>query len=658
MARFRGAESEDGDLDMIQAVLDYVQHNGRDIRIGLLGLDSDNHLCYPDGHLEFDRDDDEYDSPSNPSVQYCGFAKNFLYPSKAQYQPRRRRKPQDDLPLAPPPPVSTENHAKRVSKLLEEEEKSKEKAERKRLKKLRQRERRRLAKLEKEKQNPNKNVEATCRPGGESVNGERRTSRDLDSSDGSNSSDEDSSEDEESDRENIAGNSEELDLTSSFVSKAAVIAKRQLEQMPKSEKRSERRTSPAHPPAPASRPKEKPNAGYNEFKKTSDFPSSEDVVKISTELAVTGNKFASAGHFAMAVKYFTDAIKYNPKEYRLFGNRSFCYEKMQEYERSLTDAELSLNMCPSWVKGLYRKGRALAGLQRYEEAAQAFKEVLQLDSSCVDAAQELMRVQITQLMEFGFSREQSSNALIIHGTVQKALEALSKISGVPVLKAGSYPTANPTMPAQIESSNPTVPARTASAFRTSTAASSPQPRFHVQAAQAAKPLQTQAQNTPKTQTPIKPTPRQPNSLVKTKPQAQPELFPIWVGNMVQTVTEPMLQDLFSSIGEVYSVKLLRSKRCAFVNFTNQQHCDAAIQKFHGHELHEARITVRYPDRIPNHLGISKAALQAVDPPEDPNGNSMRECFFWRNLGCSRRPACPYRHILEHKGIDRRKTSEQ
>lgn len=37
-------------------------------------------------------------------------------------------------------------------------------------------------------------------------------------------------------------------------------------------------------------------------------------------------------------------------------------------------------------------------LQRYEEAAQAFREVLKLDNSCPEAAQELMRVQITQLM--------------------------------------------------------------------------------------------------------------------------------------------------------------------------------------------------------------------------------------------------------------------
>lgn len=36
--------------------------------------------------------------------------------------------------------------------------------------------------------------------------------------------------------------------------------------------------------------------------------------------------------------------------------------------------------------------------QRYEEAAEAFKGVLKRDSSYAEAAQELMRVQIIQLM--------------------------------------------------------------------------------------------------------------------------------------------------------------------------------------------------------------------------------------------------------------------
>lgn len=31
--------------------------------------------------------------------------------------------------------------------------------------------------------------------------------------------------------------------------------------------------------------------------------------------------------------------------------------------KALEDAELSLSMCPGWVKGLFRKGKALAGLK-------------------------------------------------------------------------------------------------------------------------------------------------------------------------------------------------------------------------------------------------------------------------------------------------------
>lgn len=36
---------------------------------------------------------------------------------------------------------------------------------------------------------------------------------------------------------------------------------------------------------------------------------------------------------------------------------------MRLYMKALDDAELSLGMCPGWVKGLFRKGKALAGLK-------------------------------------------------------------------------------------------------------------------------------------------------------------------------------------------------------------------------------------------------------------------------------------------------------
>lgn len=34
------------------------------------------------------------------------------------------------------------------------------------------------------------------------------------------------------------------------------------------------------------------------------------------------------------------------------------------------------------------------------------------------------------------------------------------------------------------------------------------------------------------------------------------------------------------VGVVYSVKVLTAKRCAFVNYTKQEHCDEAIRRFH------------------------------------------------------------------------------
>uniref|UniRef100_A0A3B4A9Z4 Uncharacterized protein n=1 Tax=Periophthalmus magnuspinnatus TaxID=409849 RepID=A0A3B4A9Z4_9GOBI len=71
------------------------------------------------------------------------------------------------------------------------------------------------------------------------------------------------------------------------------------------------------------------------------------------------------GRYEMAITFFSEAIKFNPKEYKLFGNRSFCFEKMQQFEEALSDAEVSLSMEPNWIKGLFRKGKALCGLKNF-----------------------------------------------------------------------------------------------------------------------------------------------------------------------------------------------------------------------------------------------------------------------------------------------------
>ncbi|TSW48774.1 Tetratricopeptide repeat protein 31 [Bagarius yarrelli] len=508
-------------------------------------------MNYPD-HVYYDDltdDDDDEVEYSRGNIRYCGFAKNFLDKGVSKQLPHYKTVKG----------ITHEEAAKNAKELIAEEEKLKKKAEKKKQKKTRQRERRRLEKLEKESGNK--------------------------------------------------ADSKKLDMSSCFVTNAAAIAKRKLEQQPKTDRKDKKvENNIKHGTAHKNTSKSQIKNVSENVSEASDEPIKDNVTK-SMELAVIGNKYAQTGNLDMAVKCFTDAIKHNPQEFKLFGNRSFCYEKMQQYEKALIDADIALSLNTTWIKGLYRKGKALVGLKRYYDACLTYKEVLVLDSSCTDAAQELMRVQIMQLMDMGYTREQSSNALIIYGTVEKALEALSGLHGnvraahLPFKKVGVFPerTSQPT----------TVPLRSHSASPTQI-----------------------SQDSPKVSTSTLQTPR--------------ALFPVWVGDLVPVISEVKLRELFSRFGPVYSVRLLSIKRCAFINYINKEDCEKAIKEMHGFHIAGTCLTVRYPERIHTHLGVSKAA-------ETDAGKLNKfpdECSFWRTTGCIKSNRCPYRHVPEHKGIDR------
>lgn len=56
--------------------------------------------------------------------------------------------------------------------------------------------------------------------------------------------------------------------------------------------------------------------------------------------------------------------------------------------RALADAQVALTLQPGWPRGLFRLGKALMRLQRFEEAAAVFQETLR-GGSQPDAAREL-----------------------------------------------------------------------------------------------------------------------------------------------------------------------------------------------------------------------------------------------------------------------------
>ncbi|XP_069043748.1 tetratricopeptide repeat protein 31 isoform X1 [Lepisosteus oculatus] len=595
--------------------------NQRVLRQPMYGLDFERYD--DDDYDNSDDDSDDYYNPADYSqTPYCGFKKHFLTTASSFDNHTNYRYLGG---------FSTEEAEKNAKELIEEEERVKQKAEKKKLKRMRQKERKRKEKIENKNKKANSQKEASSKKLNSTVSEEEnKSNKDIspEKEYASTPSDqkknkgvistENSEEDESQEDSSKSESEDELDMNSCFVTKAASIAQRKMDKKPKPEKKEKKKCSP-------NRSDRKSEVELNTQQKNGAENSDKDIIMKSMELAVIGNQLANSGRFEVAVKYFTDAIKYNPKEFRIFGNRSFCYEKMQEYDKALSDAEISLSMNPKWTKGLYRKGRALAGLKRYIEAAQAFKEVLKLDSSCTDAAQELMRVQITQLMDMGFTREQSSNALIIHGTFEKALDALSSIHDVKVYDtqpdAGSSPAAEEDW---------IVP-------------------------KAKKP---HAAAKPVLQTHPQPKPSLPQKSLKGPEQQPLELVAVWVGNVTPSVTEKMLQQLFSSAGEIHSMRVLYGKRCAFINYTKKESAERAILAMQGKDIDGSKLIVRYPDHVYKHIALAKTSKASSDQPAKPANQQKAngECVYWRTGGCTKREKCIFKHIPEHKGIDGPKKS--
>ncbi|XP_036430023.1 uncharacterized protein zgc:123010 isoform X1 [Colossoma macropomum] len=170
--------------------------------------------------------------------------------------------------------------------------------------------------------------------------------------------------------------------------------------------------------------------------RTREVSGSESVTK-SASLTEKGIRLVQEGQYSQAVSMFTEAIKYDPKDYRFFGNRSYCYYCLEQYPLALADAEKSILMAPEWPKGYYRKGSALMGLKRYSEAEKAMEQVLKLDKDCEEAASDLFYCKVLQLMDLGYEEEQSVLLLEKYSTVQGVLAARAANHDSALLQPGS-----------------------------------------------------------------------------------------------------------------------------------------------------------------------------------------------------------------------------
>lgn len=336
----------------------------------------------------------------------------------------------------------------------------------------------------------------------------------------------------------------------------------------------------------------------------------------SRKLAIRGNQMANLQHFQEAVNLFSEAIKLDPKDYRFYGNRSYCFDRLGHYQRALKDAEKSISFSPQWPKGHFRKGRALIGLKEYAKAEKCFEEVLRLDKDCEDAKNELIGAKVLQITEMGFSISQAEAAIAQYNSVQSALEVLlsGALNKVEVHRdAGDLDVFVSDGEGDSESDIPV--------FK-------PKPIISGSVDQKMDPRNLEGHES------------------------------LWVGNVAPEVTEKMVTSLFSKYGELRSVRRLPEKFCAFVNYTDKASAGKAMQALQGKELLGVNILIRYPNK-PGEMGTVLKKTKTGATVDQAKGKvtgpvNGDECYFWRTTGCMYAESCRYKHIKAHKGIDKSK----
>ncbi|XP_013785671.2 uncharacterized protein LOC106469705 [Limulus polyphemus] len=350
----------------------------------------------------------------------------------------------------------------------------------------------------------------------------------------------------------------------------------------------------------------KPQTGVDEEKQN--VTEIDPVVLQSRQLAIRGNEMASLGRYQEAIQLFTKATKLDPRDYRFFGNRSYCFDRLGDYKKALSDAEVAISLSPQWPKGYFRKGRALSGLKKYVEAEEAFEKVLKLDKDCSDAVEELQKVRSVQIIEMGFTEAQADSAISHYGTVQSALEALLSQSG------GCINAATGGVDHEYEDLVLTT----------------------------SKPVTNQTADE-------KMDPGNPNGFTS-----------LWVGNVQKEVTDKMLLSFFSKYGTVSSIRILPERYCAFINYRDKQSAGKAMQFLQGKELCGQYLLIRFPDNPvtmgqPGVTVLKKSRTGSKPDTKRKVTGPVQdgECYFWRTTGCVFGSRCIHKHIKEHEGVDKK-----
>ncbi|KAG8060082.1 hypothetical protein GUJ93_ZPchr0002g24367 [Zizania palustris] len=101
--------------------------------------------------------------------------------------------------------------------------------------------------------------------------------------------------------------------------------------------------------------------------------------KLADEEREKGNEFFKEQKYPDAVKHYTEALRRNPKDPRVYSNRAACYTKLAALPEGLKDAEKCIELDPTFSKGYTRKGAIQFFMKEYDKAMETYQAGLKHD---------------------------------------------------------------------------------------------------------------------------------------------------------------------------------------------------------------------------------------------------------------------------------------
>ncbi|KAG8367648.1 hypothetical protein BUALT_Bualt16G0094800 [Buddleja alternifolia] len=130
-----------------------------------------------------------------------------------------------------------------------------------------------------------------------------------------------------------------------------------------------------------------------------DTEANEKALARANDAKLEGNALFKDGLYDEALSKYELAIQASPDgpsstEIRsiCYANRAACFSKLEKYEETIKECTKALELNPTYMKALLRRGEAREKLEQYEETIADMTKILELDPSNDQARRTIIRL--------------------------------------------------------------------------------------------------------------------------------------------------------------------------------------------------------------------------------------------------------------------------